>query len=142
MYCRGCGEDINTFSPACTACGINPRAGHSFCSACGAKTKAEQILCIECGASPNAAHFAGASQTVNNQMVKAILVTVLCCLPFGIVAIIKSSEVNGKLAVGDIVGAQMSASSSSNWSNMAIIFGLIFGIFYFFILMADILFYL
>ena len=142
MYCRGCGEDINAFSPACTACGINPRAGHSFCSACGAKTKAEQILCIECGASPNAAHFAGASQTVNNQMVKAILVTVLCCLPFGIVAIIKSSEVNGKLAVGDIVGAQMSASSSSNWSNMAIIFGLIFGIFYFFILMADILFYL
>lgn len=141
MYCRGCGEDINAFSPACTACGINPRVGHSFCSACGAKTKAEQILCIECGASPNAG-FAGASQTVNNQMVKAILVTVLCCLPFGIVAIIKSSEVNGKLAVGDIVGAQMSASSSSDWSNMAIIFGLIFGIFYFFILMADILFYL
>ena len=87
-------------------------------------------------------YFAGASQTVNNQMVKAVLVTVLCCLPFGIVAIIKSSEVNGKLAVGDIVGAQMSASSSSNWSNMAIIFGLIFGIFYFFILMADILYYL
>lgn len=142
MYCRGCGEECNIHSVACTSCGTNPRLGKNFCSACGVKTKADQIMCIECGASPNAAHFPGTSQTVDNQMVKAVLVSVLCCLPFGIIAIIKSSEVNGKLAAGDVVGAQMSASSSSNWSNIGMIFGFIFFIFYFFILMADILFYL
>ena len=49
------------------------------------------------------------NQHVNNNMVKAILVTIFCCLPLGIVAIIKASEVNGKLAAGDIEGAQLSA---------------------------------
>jgi len=142
MYCRGCGEECNIHSVACTSCGTNPRLGKNFCSACGVKTKADQIMCIECGASPNAAHFPGTSQTVDNQMVKAVLVSVLCCLPFGIIAIIKSSEVNGKLAAGDVVGAQMSASSSSNWSNMGMMFGLIFGLLYFiFIIMAEILLY-
>ena len=75
-------------------------------------------------------------------MVKAILVTVLCCLPLGIVAIIKSSEVNGKLAAGDVQGAQISAASSNSWSNMGIILGLVFGILYFLLLMSDVLFYL
>ena len=32
----------------------------------------------------------------DNKLVWSILVTLFCCLPFGIVAIIKSAEVNSK----------------------------------------------
>ncbi|WP_315863378.1 CD225/dispanin family protein [Thermosynechococcus sp. QS41] len=38
-------------------------------------------------------------------MVPAILSTICCCLPFGIVAIIFAAQVNSRLAVGDRAGA-------------------------------------
>ena len=62
---------------------------------------------------------------VDNKMVKAILVTLCCCMPFGIVAIVKASEVNGKLAGGDIEGAQFSAAEADKWGNWGLITGLI-----------------
>jgi len=57
-----------------------------------------------------------ASPPPNNNLVWAILTTVLCCLPFGIVAIIKAAEVNGKWAQGDYAGAQASAAAARKWS--------------------------
>ena len=62
---------------------------------------------------------------IDNKMIKAVLVTLFCCLPFGIVAIVKASEVNGKLAAGDIEGAQFSAAEADKWANYGVIFGLI-----------------
>jgi len=62
---------------------------------------------------------------VNNNMVKAVLCTLFCCLPLGIVAIIKASEVNGKLAAGDVAGAQMSAAEADKWANIGIIISLV-----------------
>ena len=38
-------------------------------------------------------------------MAQAILVTIFCCLPLGIVAIIKANSVQGALARGDVQGA-------------------------------------
>ncbi len=52
----------------------------------------------------------------NNNLVWAILSTVLCCLPTGIYAIIKSSEVNTKWANGDKAGAIASAEEAKKWS--------------------------
>jgi predicted secreted protein len=62
---------------------------------------------------------------VNNNMVKAILTTLFCCLPFGVVSIIKAAEVNGKVAAGDIDGAVNSAAEANKWANIAIIVGLV-----------------
>tara|TARA_B110000014_G_C19897575_1_gene464359 strand:+ start:148 stop:402 length:255 start_codon:yes stop_codon:yes gene_type:complete len=70
------------------------------------------------------------NQHVNNNMVKAILVTIFCCLPLGIVAIIKASEVNGKLAAGDIEGAQLSAAEADKWANYGLIGCIIFVVLY------------
>lgn len=53
---------------------------------------------------------------VNNNLVWAILTTLFCCLPFGIVAIVKAAQVDGKLAAGDYAGAQASADSAKRWS--------------------------
>ncbi len=79
------------------------------------------------------------SQHVNNNMVKAILVTICCCFPFGIVAIIKASEVNGKLAAGDVQGAQLSAAEADKWGNYGLICGIIGIVLYFILVFVGVL---
>lgn len=52
----------------------------------------------------------------DNNLVWAILCTVLCCLPLGVVAIIKASAVDGLYAQGRYEEALQSARSARNWS--------------------------
>lgn len=53
---------------------------------------------------------------VKNHLVWAILTTVLCFLPFGVVAIVYASQVDGKLARGDYNGAVHSSKRAKQWS--------------------------
>lgn len=68
--------------------------------------------------------FNGAQQPPNGAklingttyLVFAILITVMCCLPFGIPAIIYATKIDKLQAIGDFVGAQAAAKSSKMWS--------------------------
>lgn len=51
-----------------------------------------------------------------NYLVWAILTTILCCLPFGIVSIVFASQVNAKWAAGDFEGANKSSKSAKTWA--------------------------
>ncbi len=42
---------------------------------------------------------------IPNYLVFAILTTVFCCLPAGVVSIVYAAQVNSKVAMGDIAGA-------------------------------------
>jgi hypothetical protein len=64
----------------------------------------------------------------DNHLVAAILTTLFCCLPFGIVAIVKSSQVNSKWAAGDYQGAMMASDEAKTWWKRALIIGLIVNI--------------
>ncbi|WP_339701214.1 CD225/dispanin family protein [uncultured Marixanthomonas sp.] len=55
-------------------------------------------------------------QKPDNHLVWAILCTVLCCLPLGIVSIIKSTKVNELYEQGDYAGAQKSADEAKKWA--------------------------
>jgi Interferon-induced transmembrane protein len=55
-------------------------------------------------------------QPPNNNLVWAILSTVLCCLPLGIVSIIKSSQVNSLWAQGQHDAARKSADDAKKWA--------------------------
>ena len=48
----------------------------------------------------------------DNNLVWAILSTVLCCLPLGIVSIVKSTSVSKLWAAGDYAGAQKAADEA------------------------------
>lgn len=52
----------------------------------------------------------------DNNLVWAILATVLCCIPFGIVAIIKASKVEELWYQGRHEEAQKAADDAKKWS--------------------------
>ena len=61
---------------------------------------------------------------INNYLIPAIFATACCCLPFGIVSIVYAAQVNGKLAGGDVAGAQQSADNAKMWFWIAFGLGL------------------
>jgi len=71
-----------------------------------------------------------AGQAPNNYLVWSILVTLFCCLPLGIVAIVKSSQVNGLWAQGRYAEAQASADSARKWVIWGAVIGVVAGIIY------------
>ena len=52
----------------------------------------------------------------DNYLVWAILTTLLCCLPFGIVSIVYSSKVDSLYYAGDYISAQQAADKAKKWA--------------------------
>jgi hypothetical protein len=72
----------------------------------------------------------------DNNLVMAIIVTVLCCLPLGIVAIINASKVDSLWTEGKHEEARAMAAKAKQWSIYAVIVGVIVLALYFFLYMA------
>lgn len=51
--------------------------------------------------------------------------TIFCCISFGIVAIVKSSQVSGSWAQGRYAEGQASADSAKKWITWSVVVGLI-----------------
>jgi predicted secreted protein len=67
---------------------------------------------------------AGGSATVPNYMVPAII-SIFCCWPLAIPAIIFAAQVNNKVAAGDVAGAQDSSKKAKMFSFIAIGIGVL-----------------
>ncbi|MCW5943964.1 MAG: CD225/dispanin family protein [Fimbriimonadaceae bacterium] len=65
------------------------------------------------------------SGTVDNHLVKSILVTLCCCLPLGIAAIVFSSQVNPLVQSGRYAEAQEKAAQADKWANWGIGLGIV-----------------
>ncbi|TDC06426.1 CD225/dispanin family protein [Nonomuraea longispora] len=74
---------------------------------------------------PPGGGYGGGGNPPDNQLVPAILTTLFCCLPLGIVALVKSSQVNSKWQVGDYQGAMQAADEAKTWWKRSLIFGAI-----------------
>lgn len=61
---------------------------------------------------------------VTNYLWQSIVVTILCCLPFGIPAIVYAAKVNGLITQGNIAGAQEASKKAKFWCWMAFGFGM------------------
>ena len=59
-----------------------------------------------------------------NWLVEAILVTLLCCLPFGVVGIIFAAQVNTKQQAGDNEGAEKARKEAAKWTKIGFWVGL------------------
>jgi len=51
-----------------------------------------------------------------NYLVVAILTTLFCCLPFGVVSIVYAAQVDSKYNSGDYAGSVASSESAKKWA--------------------------
>ncbi len=61
----------------------------------------------------------GSHEYVPNHLVWAILSTLFCCLPLGIVSIVYASQVDGKRAAGDLAGARTASDKAKFWAMLS-----------------------
>ena len=103
-----------------------------YCSECGAQNDDRAYRCVQCGAvlpqAPVAQPPAPASYDVPTYLAQAILVTLLCCLPFGIVAIVYAAQVNGLLAGRQYEMALEKSNSARTWCWAAFVCGLVLAV--------------
>jgi hypothetical protein len=118
-----------------------------YCPNCGAQNSEDATFCANCGNElrrietpredvppppPNETQASYAPQSsqadVPNYLVQAILTTIFCCLPLGIVSIVYAAQVNGKVAAGDYAGAMESSRNARLWAWISFGVGLL-GIF-------------
>ena len=59
-------------------------------------------------------------QKPDNYLAWAILSTILCCLPFGVVSIVYSSKVDSLWGAGDHAGARDASKKAKNWMVAAV----------------------
>src|SRR5574341_669048 len=76
-------------------------------------------------ATPGPSGFGATRPEIPSYLVPAILTTVCCCLPFGIVAIVYAAQVKSKINAGDIAGAKESSRKAQMWTWIAIGTGIV-----------------
>ncbi|XP_038052855.1 proline-rich transmembrane protein 1-like [Patiria miniata] len=55
----------------------------------------------------------------------ALFVTILCCLPLGVVGLIKSNDVRNRFRFGDIAGAEQASREAKTFSLAGLIIGIV-----------------
>jgi hypothetical protein len=75
-----------------------------------------------------------------NYLVWAILTTIFCCTPLGIVSIVYAAQVNSKWQMGDYAGAQESARKAKQFAMWAAIaLGILVAIYIVFAILAAVM---
>ena len=92
-----------------------------YCRKCGFRNDDNAYKCVQCAEVLQDVPV----RNINNNLALAILVTVLCCLPFGIVGIVQAAQVNGKVQAGDVAGAEECARKARKWSLWGLGIGLV-----------------
>ena len=119
-----------------------------FCTKCGTPLKENARFCPECGApapqpepapepmfqqqtyTPQPAKAEPIGPKPKSFLALAILSTIFCCLPFGIVAIVQAAKVNSLWNSGFYEDAQNASTKARNWIIVAAIVGLVVSITY------------
>ena len=102
MYCPNCGEENVDEA--------------KFCKGCGKPMHGTPPTEVE----PEPERY-GTSESLGplpempNYLAQAILVTIFCCLPFGIVSIVYAAQVNSLVASGRIDSARQASQSAKMW---------------------------
>jgi hypothetical protein len=90
-----------------------------YCQKCGTSNDDNFYKCKRCGTILHRDEGLPRPHTLSREipthLPQAILATIFCCLPFGIPAIVFASQVNGRVAAGDIPGAIDASKKAQMW---------------------------
>ena len=105
----------------CPNCGAQNSEDATYCANCGNELRRIETPGMDVPPPPQSgmqtSYSAQSPQPdVPNYLIPAILTTVFCCLPLGIVSIVYAAQVNGKVAAGDRAGALQSSRSARMWA--------------------------
>lgn len=122
----------------CTSCGTESIEGARYCHSCGRRLPEQpepQFGAPSLGQQQSDLRSTpppfGAERPVHHvpsHLVWAILATLFCCLPAGIVSIVYAAQVNGKLTAGDLEGALRASNSAKTWALISVALGLVAGV--------------
>jgi hypothetical protein len=104
-----------------------------YCSQCGAQNDDNAFRCTSCQQvlrRPPQAGAAGAGGPAKTYLAQSIIVTLLCCMPAGIPAIVYSSMAMSKNSEGDYEGAARCAKKASTWGWVSFGVGLTVSVLY------------
>jgi hypothetical protein len=104
------------------------REGYMYCTKCGTKNDDNAFKCVQCGNILQDVQQSGTGtpekMVIPTYLAQAILVTLFCCLPFGIPAIVYAAQVNSRFAAGDYTGAVEKSKKAKTWCWVAFWVGL------------------
>ncbi len=69
MYCKNCGNELNSGAAICVNCGFAKGNGNKFCHNCGAEALSGASVCTKCGAILES----GAASSVQKSKLVALL---------------------------------------------------------------------
>jgi len=108
-----------------------------YCYKCGAQNDDNAYKCVQCGeVIQQTGEGTTAKQEIPNYLAQSILVTLFCCMPLGIPAIVFSAQVNGKVQAGDIQGALEASRKAKTFGWWSFGLGLVFALLYLLLIMA------
>ena len=108
-----------------------------FCHKCGTSNDDNAFQCTSCGHILQSVTSSEQGRPyVPNYLAQAILVTLFCCIPFGIVAIVYAAQVNGKLNAGDFEGARQSSETAKTWCWISFWTGITIGVLWFLLVIS------
>lgn len=83
-----------------------------FCNRCGNPVPEGSTTCPHC----NGAGTPAPAAEIPTHLALSIIVTLLCCLPLGIVGIVNASRVSGLVAAGRYAEAKAASDAAKRWA--------------------------
>lgn len=135
MNCQNCGQANAADATSCAHCGaalpvMPPAPPMSAAPPAPPPGTPAQAAPPSGGYAPQYPPQAPATP-IPNHLVWAILATICCCLPTGIVSIIYAAQVDGKVSAGDFAGARQASDNAKLWAWVSLGLGLVGGAAYF-----------
>jgi hypothetical protein len=97
-----------------------------YCPNCGVAVADDEKSCPACFFDLKA----GLPPAPKNYLAWSIVVTLFCCVPLGIAAIIYSAQVNKKMAMGDFAGAEAASKMAKRLIIISVVLGVLFALGY------------
>lgn len=111
-----------------------------FCKNCGTELQDGTRFCTQCGADQTAPMTAYPSKSgrPSTHMALSIIVTLCCCIPFGVVGIVYAAKVDPAWNAGRLQEAREYSRKARNWSLWGIGLTLLFYLAYIILIVAGV----